>query len=528
MRPFGGCFVLIVLSLDCLFGGISGCHRQNIEEVGAPHLTPETVPRRPGQGPKSAVIARPSSPGQRAVEAPAPPPELPPVEQGVSGLLQRVPTLRHRTAMHLEGRWVAIKAMSNLSRRETLLRRYSLLQKVCDDIIDFRALSPEQRTGFRYRDNVRGRSWVRPALAWVLIQALAKLRQEFPEVELSLGDLAQPGCGQLSHGVLVRTVTDGPDANSLHPGPATRLINRTRLVRGVPTFVALKRAFEFPQELSRFMTPQDVIRVEHRVVGRETDGDGRLSLRVATRRYWEPLIPDQRLTRTMKNIAAHLVRGGERVASDRVISVDENGKAISEWVTQFAHREKGRQLVIVSSSKVGRRLAFSAVREIRLSDWTEKKPGSFPDEIRWIRQDSETTPWRRWSMVYEAGHITHLSGRDLDISYVTKENKRHFAVDLDAVDAQKTFRWFELMSEFAQAGGLKVDRIIVNPKIKRLLMRALTRAQRRSKVWYLLRTTAGHDAHHHVRFEAPSIAADAEARVRLSLKDPRHSAVRTP
>ena len=119
----------------------------------------------------------------------------------------------------------------------------------------------------------------------------------------------------------------------------------------------------------------------------------------------------------------------------------------------------------------------------------------------------------------EAGHITHLSGIDADLSYVTTGNARHFAVDLGAMDVPATWRWFTLLDETARTLGTPIEVILVDPAIRRHLLANLPKSVKKTRTWRLIGLSPGHDGHHHLRLHPPSTRKENVARPRL-LKAP--------
>ena len=161
---------------------------------------------------------------------------------------------------------------------------------------------------------------------------------------------------------------------------------------------------------------------------------------------------------------------------------------------------------ILSRAKLKKRLRPKMLVEVHSARWQPKKPESYPGLIRWFPQTNsvdDSTEWSGWRQLYEAGHQTHLAGRDADLSYVTTNNTRHFAVDLEAIDLEKSWRWFEILDETSRSLGARVDRILVAPSVWRLFKKAFKKTKKRSRLWRLLRRVGGHDAHHHVRIDIP-------------------------
>jgi len=113
--------------------------------------------------------------------------------------------------------------------------------------------------------------------------------------------------------------------------------------------------------------------------------------------------------------------------------------------------------------------------------------------------------------------VSHHGGLDVDLSYVTRDNTRHFAVDPDAMDVDATWRWFELLDATGRELGTPIEMILVDPKIKRHLAAHLPAKVRKSALWNkIVRLADGHDGHHHLRLAATTAKDEAAARRALT------------
>ena len=189
------------------------------------------------------------------------------------------------------------------------------------------------------------------------------------------------------------------------------------------------------------------------------------------------------------------------------------------WITRWVDDRRGLQLVVVSSAKPGRRPRLDDALVVSIARWSDKIPGSLRGERRWDRV-AECLPgdpaWTRWQQLYEAGHISHHSGRDADISYVTVDDDHHFAVALDAMDVTATWRWLELLVATGDDLNIPVERIFIDRSVRRHLAARLPRAAKRTRLWRsILQNSGGHDAHHHVRTRPISAAAERRAAAAL-------------
>ncbi|MFO0747876.1 MAG: hypothetical protein U1F43_19760 [Myxococcota bacterium] len=452
--------------------------------------------------------------------APPPPPGL-----------EHVARLQTLSAHATQAAWMAVKGLGQTKAELDAMAKRRLVASVCDDLVDLRDLSESGTLGkgFEFRDNVRGRSWARPSLALVLNEAMKALRAEMPDRTIAIGDVSQPGCGQVFHGVLVQM---------LRGAAAEDLLKRAAWELGQPALVEVKHGRDFPYEGDRFTGPDQAVRVATTVLGwTREDGDKTLVLKTGRARHGELAAASPEELTAFEAEVAKLARSGALVER-RAIDV-EGGKAVlSHWVLEASKR----QLVVVSSKAPGKRIDFADVSEVRLADWQDKKPGSTPGEVIWQRgrqlaavvtppvakgAKAPKTPkakplgaaafaWTRWQQLYEAGHITHLSGIDADLSYVTVDNRSHFAVDLQAMDVQATFRWWEIVDETSRKLGTPVDAILVDPSVLRWVKKALPKkgpgAHAGSRVWRLLAQVGGHDGHYHLRIVEATPAQEKKAR----------------
>jgi murein endopeptidase len=443
------------------------------------------------------------------------------------------PRLVDTRAADSQRAWMGLKSQSP-ARQATSAAKLAATR--CQDLVDARALSEAGKlTSFDFRDNVRGRTWGRPTLMLLLREAMKRFAAEVGKAVgtdglIAIGDVSQPGCGQLMHGVIVQ---------ELRGKGAEDLLARAEPVDGTLTLREVQRASDFPWEADRFGPPSERVLVLTRILGARPEGGSTL-VRLARARYRELSPPTPAEADAFSREVASL-------ASQTPASVEKTERHLASelarepvWVSHYIAPSKRRQAVLVTRRKPGRRIDWGDVVEVRLANWQDKKPGSFPEEVRWesgLRPTALTSvapgakprpapssvqvPWTRWSLVNEAGHISHLSGIDVDLSYVTVGHTRHFAVDLAAMDVARTFRWFEILDETARYLGTPLDSILVDPKVRNHLRKNLPMKGRdgkqKSRIWRLLALSPGHDAHHHVRLVEPSAAREKAARKALGI-----------
>ncbi|MFT7580452.1 MAG: hypothetical protein ACI9MR_002123 [Myxococcota bacterium] len=383
--------------------------------------------------------------------------------------------------------WTGVKSAGNAKRQLATLKKRGHQRLVCRDMVDLRAAVKDGAMAFRFRDSIRGRTWARPSLALVLAEAMAKFKAKYPDKTLALGDVAQPGCGQLDHGVLVK---------HLIGDSAAKLAAKARIVLGQPTLVEVKRARHFHNELHRFSDPEDRVQVERRILARGTDDTGALTLRVAQTRFRAASRPTAAERKTMFSDALKISRS-KRVAETKTATVNAAGKRETRYVTHWVDARRRRQLIAITPKRVRGRLKPETAIELRWSQWHPKKPASYRNEVRWQHLPDR---WARWTQLYEAGHISHHSGRDADISWVTKDNRGQFSVDIEGIDVAATWHWLSLLVREGDRLGVPIEKILIDRKIRRHFKKHLPKSARRTRLWReVLAISPGHDAHHHVR-----------------------------
>lgn len=437
--------------------------------------------------------------------------QWPAVEQGLSGALQAVPLALHEPSTRLETRWLHVKKQRDLHRQAEALDTQRLARRATEDLVDLRAHEGAGLPPFGWRDRTRGRTFVTPTLASVLIRAYATFRALYPTRRLSLGDLSQPGGGTLYHGTLVR---------ELEGAEALDVLNRAQITGGSFVAVRTRSAADFPRELHRFQSPGEDVWVEDTILAQH--GASPLQLRVATRRYIQTPTPEPEQAKEMLRQANALVRDGTLLSTRALPFWTPAGvqtRVRQHWVSPGTRG----QLVAYSKGKQRRRLRSKDILELRFSRFSARKPQSYQSERRWVPTrtgDGRRAPiegWSRYTAVYEAGHITHLAGRDADISFATHNNLSHFAVDVPNIDAVATLRWFEALSAAAKATGTEVEKILVDRSVIEHLKAHLPKAAQETALFKeRIKRAPGHNAHHHLRLTAPTERSEARARELLS------------
>lgn len=428
-----------------------------------------------------------------------------------------------------EAAWQGVKSLDTPQAQTKAIRKGGVETLVCRDLVDFRSIVQQTGATFDFRDVFRGRSWARPALARLLVRAQARFDDEFPAARLTVGDIAQPGCGQLAYGTLVRQFGAHDGKNRV-----TQLLLRARRVLGETLVVEHTTAADYPDERDRFDRADTQVVVEQRIVGAADAGQpGGQAVRVATRRF-AAVAPSKKPVRDRREVAkmlaevAKLVQTGEVVRHDAVVTWDgQAGVERKAWLQHRLDRKRGRQVQLITARPLVGELDLTAVAELRVSKWKPGKPESFSGESRWRRvTDALGEPhWQKWKMLSEAGHLSHLSGRDADVSFVTVDNRGLQAVRLKKLDVSATWRWMEILTATAAELGTPIEHILVGPRVRKWMGKRLGQAAKQSALWRdVLVTAAGHDAHHHIRLVPPSAADDAEALAELQAEPVRTAA----
>ncbi len=435
------------------------------------------------------------------------------ISHGYSGLLQVIPPIEWSTPEAIEDAWLRVKRLPSSVAQVKAVAAEGLYQKACRGLVDLRALSARRGGGFAlaFRDDHRGRSWLQPHVLSIVEAAIDTFgrthrgRTSPDKPVIMVGDAAQPGCGQLEYGAIVEVVSDTRTSLA-----ATELLNSAKLVDGVATVVARLPGAD-AKTTNTFS--------ETRLVGHSFDVDSRLTLRTVTRRYRKVRSPDPRSSDRLVQTADELMRSP--VASQkRVASWSTPRRSLRRrWVTHYLG--KHRQMVAVTKSVLDPATPLvdqlDAVLELRVSRLVTRKPLSFKDEVRWTKVGATAgaPSWKRWGLVHEAGHQSHIAGRDLDMGYVTEENHFGFTRSPDKVDISSTWRWFESLDRSARRRGTPLERIIVGPRMHRLLKKDLDLAALDSYLFKsVVKVATGHDGHHHVRV-APIATLDAPIADRL-------------
>lgn len=435
----------------------------------------------------------------------------------------QLPVLRQVHADDAEHAWSAIKQLASPAEQAQAIRQSGVQAMACDDLIDFRAAAQRSGANFEFRDDVRGRSWARPALVRLLLRAQEAFAAEYPDVPLMVGDIAQAGCGQIEYGTLVRQLS-GNDG-----GPLLRdVAAAARRVLGEPVVTEWKTAADFAAERDRFDGPAAKVLVETKVLGAAVPlpDAAPTALRVAVRRFAEVLPgkkPKKAKARLSKLLAEvkKLMDRGELVRHQALKTFDPaTGKEQTAWLQHRVDRKKGRQLQWIGVGAAVGAGDLSTLAEVRISSWKPGKPESFSGEtrLRPVRGEAgQIVGWSQYKMLGEAGHVSHTSGRDADIAFVFTDNRGMARPSLKKLNVKATLRWMQILHETAASLGTPLDSVFVSKAVRQWLGRKMPSDFKQSELWQkVVQVAPGHDAHHHVRLVPPAPADDAAALADLS------------
>ncbi len=394
--------------------------------------------------------------------------------------------LRDRGALAIQSQWKAIKDVAGLVEQTRRIGKARLTKLVCRDVVSIKDIIAAG-SPMRLRDTVRDRTHARPEMAALLAETLRLLRKQLPDVVLTIGDIAQQGCGQIRWGVLVhyrkaKAVADLKAAATIRFGQ-----------RGV---LQPRPPDDFMDEYPRFQDDGGPVWIERLITGRAKSGE----LRVETRRFSPGLVlksdsVQRLLQRTRKRLATR-----KKVAWDRVQHTMPDGSRVKLRRGTWHDDSKRRWMEAVF--RPGKRRAVNArnllrVREARLDP---RKPTSLKLEERYLFDSDGEAGFtvRRRLLHYEAHHSSHLGGFDADLSYVTFGNLHHFNPVDAALNPLGTWRQMQALHKAAKNLGIPLQALFVDRSILDML-KTVPEAKRRDPVWRKLRRSPGHDSHVHIR-----------------------------
>ena len=395
-----------------------------------------------------------------------------------------VPALKVRAADWIAERWVEVKDASTTEERMAALKRARLNRVVCRGLLP---VTDWMRTGalpFRLRDTWRERTHARPELLAVMGLAAHRIHQRWPDVRITVGDISQPGCGQLRYGEVVRFVP-----------PQT--LSDTSFLFGAPTRWDAVDPQSYVDEDPRFLDALGPIWKETRITGKTRDGRQRQEVRRFDEgSSLEPMSIARLIRRTRKRL-----RDRDNVQWSWIRHEDVNGKRRRLRRGVWTDWRKRRWIEVIWRPRRGRgNVSVRSVLRIREAQIHRRKPTSRQYEQRYeFWDDGEAgIHVRRYNMLYEAHHASHMAGLDADLSYITENNEGAFEPSLQRVDAVKSWQWLLELKRAADDLGVPIQAMFVDKSIKDILL-TVPGVTRRHRLWRIARISRGHDSHVHLR-----------------------------
>lgn len=420
-----------------------------------------------------------------------------PVEASVLGAL---PPLRRAPALDVGRAWVAAKGVPDTAEQARHVEERRLLALVADDLLPITTLSDAFGRTLRLRDRWRNRGWASPELVAVIGRAAELLAERMPGVMVTVGDISQEGGGQIPYGARVQILRDGPLRT-----PASDLLARTHVRFGrVERVETVDPQEAFPIEASRFASFEDPVLVDTRVTAASDCEGCPLEARVETRRFW---LADPK---EGKRVGRWLVELNRQLRGATVVSRSREGQG-AERLHRAVFIQGDRQVEVIARRRPAPGLRLADLVEVRRATLDPKKPGVAISESRFLpEQTADGTRVVVWRALYEATHVSHLSGRDADISYVTTSIPYQFTKEIGEIDVEGSRAWIEILAEAASDVGATVDGMLIDPRVRSRLSKGMPKARKEHPAWGMIRSSRGHDSHIHLRLR-PGFAAVARA-----------------
>lgn len=406
-------------------------------------------------------------------------------EETISG----IPDLDWGSTEETEKAWAHAKSLKSTSAQFLHVEQNRTYNKMSFEVAPLTNLGSIFFNNLLRRDTFRDRFYASPELTSLLERALPRFRKELPQSALMIGDISQPGAGLLAYGTTVRLYRDTLLRNDL-----TQFIARAS--RRDDTLISQrvvdpKEAFQM--ERHRWAEVEGPILVEEKLTGlgvHKGEKVGRVEMRRFYRsgelmdgelkKWWKKHV--RRMSRRSQIEAKWVVRGQEKIW--RVRWVYRNQFVEGEFRDRFRGKPRLRNLLHLRKGKLDR-----------------KKPGALQREGRYyfsLGPDGEKK-LIAWRQLYEAGHISHINGRDADISYIMKNEDLLFSRSVGHLDVPKTRKWLTTLYDSSIEAGVQLDTLLVDRKVKRRLMRGMPEEMSSHPVWGLLSVSKGHDSHVHIR-----------------------------
>ncbi len=399
------------------------------------------------------------------------------------------PSLIPRSAQTVQAGWEWVKLAKDRQEQLERIGERKLTHSYCTDTLDAQELlrvAPD--LPYELRDWVRSRHAARPEMVALMVRAMGYLKRWQPGSTITIGDIAQRGCGQIRYGTIVHFDDD-----------AETFLRRSRLEFGLPTVTELLDSWAFSDEFPRMDDLDTPIRVEQTASGRTRDGQ----LRVETRRFsLGAHVTEHRLSLLLDRTSKRFKdKSPGAVQWDLVDHDDGRGAVRLKRGTYFDSRTGvWAELILRPGVKGAFPMRPDRIARIREAYVDLGKPTSLKFEERWdFDFDGEAgVHVTRWFLEYEAHHASHLSGLDADLSYVTFNNYGHFSPLLALMDRVGSWRWMKALEKAARDLAIPLDALFVDPTVLRAL-KTVEEARKAEPAWKKLKRSPGHDSHVHVR-----------------------------
>ena len=389
-----------------------------------------------------------------------------------------------RSPDRIAEQWVQVKDATESTERMALMKRARLNRAFCSGLLPITDWMRTESLPLRLRDTWRDRTHARPELLAVVALASQRLIRRYPDVVLTVGDISQPGCGQLRYGEVIRLVPNTPLVDMpFHFGAHTR-------------WEAIDPLF-FVDEDPRFSDKLGPIWMETRRTGKTRDG----RLREEVRRFdpgvvLSPISIERLMGRTRKRL-----RDRANVQLDWIRHEDSAGKRRRLRRAVWTDWRKRRWIEVIWRPRRGPGNAtVRSILRIREAQIHRRKPTSRQYEQRYeFWDDGEAgIHIRRHNLLYEAHHASHMAGLDADISYVTENNVGAFEPSVQRVDAVKSWQLLRELKRAADDLKVPIQAMFIDKSIKDILL-TVPGVNRRHRLWRIARLSRGHDSHVHLR-----------------------------
>jgi hypothetical protein len=402
-----------------------------------------------------------------------------------------LPSLQERSADWIATRWMEVKDADSHAEQHTLHRRHRLNRLRCRGLLPITDYMRRDHPPLRLRDTLRDRTAARPEMIAVVSLATQRFHKRAPKAVITVGDISQPGCGQIRYGVVIRFLR-GKNAEKRKKDAVEQY--------GAPTVFEPMDPMFFIDEHPRFSGQLGPIWWEQRFTGVTAAGD----LRVEERRFdkgdWMVPISITRLIyRTRRRL-----RDRDNVVRSRVRHVDDTGTR--RWVHQatWSNWESKRWIEVTWKPGVSRhQVTVQSLLRVREARILKRKPTSRQYEERYLFLDDGEAGVhvRRHNVLYEAHHSSHMAGLDADLSYVTERNFGPFEPTLSVINAAASWAWLRELHRAARDLRVPIRAMFVDQSIKNRLLR-VPGVSRRDPLWRTIRVSRGHDSHVHLRLGA--------------------------